>query len=174
MPSVDDKIHEWQTDTAFELYRVLVPEGADEPLLEVDEICFLGAPPVLPEWLEHMASIGTPAQDPEVYIVALKDGEPVPPDIWFAPPIRDRLDAAGVKLQGRMKELMDLYRAAGQSYPTLVRTALVMETAQAITIQDFDRLPEPSTTAMTVADWAFDQWVERIKRYGSAFEELND
>ncbi|MDR1183193.1 MAG: hypothetical protein LBK67_00165 [Coriobacteriales bacterium] len=173
MSNLSDKVHEWQTDTAFELYRVLVPEGEDEPLVDADEICFLGALPLLPKDLEYLAGIGTPAQEPEVYVVAVKDGHLIPPNIWFAPPMQGRLEAAGIRLQGRMKELMDMHREAGQNYPSLVRTALVMASSQAITIQDFDRLPDPPDALMTAADWAFDKWVAKIQHYGSAFAELN-
>jgi hypothetical protein len=174
MSSLTDEVHEWQSDVAIELYRIVNPEDAREPLAEVDEVCFFGALASLPEGFAHLKGIASVTDLPEVYIVALKDGELVPPEIWFVPPVEDGLRKSGFSLQEKMKELQGRYIAHGQDYPAVVKTAVVMEDGQAITIQEFDRLPDSPHSSMSAADWAFDQWVERITHYGSAFVELND
>jgi hypothetical protein len=51
-------------------------------------------------------------------------------------------------------------------------TALVLDSGEAITIQEFDRIEQPPYPGMTPADWAFDKWVQRIEHIGSAYEEL--
>jgi hypothetical protein len=174
MAEFTDEMHEWEMDVAVALFRVLVPEGADEPLVAADEVCFMGALPALPEALGYLEGIGTPVAEPEVYIVGIKDGELIAPDVWYGAALRPRLEEAGIEMQQMMRHLGDLYAGAGRSCPTVVKTAVVMDTGQAITIQEFDRLPEPPNRMMTAADWAFDQWVGRIARVGSAFGELNE
>jgi hypothetical protein len=72
-----------------------------------------------------------------------------------------------------MQHLSGLYKGAGRARPSAVKTAVVIGTGQAITVQEFDRLPSPPTDAMTAADWAFDRWVDKITRTGSAYRELN-
>lgn len=173
MSGFDDAVHEWQTEITIELFRTLVPEETDTPLIEVDEICFMGAFPGLPKALSYLEGIGTPTGLPEVYVVAMKDGDLVPPDVWFAQPLRERLEKTGLSLQQKMQELSDLYEAAGKSRPSVIKIALLMDTGEAITIRELDPLADPPTNTMTAADWAFNQWMGAITTVGSAYEELN-
>jgi hypothetical protein len=174
MSDFAEKRHEWETDIAVALYRIIEPEDEREPSIEADEVCFFGALATLPESLSAFKGIASPAQKPEVYVVAMKDGELIPPEIWLAPSLADRLETSGIWLQEKMGELRDLHLAARKDYPAVIKAAVVVETGQAVMIQEFGELADPPHPSMTAADWAFDQWVARISELGSAFADLDD
>jgi hypothetical protein len=174
MSDFADKLHEWEIDIAVELYRIVEPDEDGQEAIEADEVCFFGSVLALPDFLSSYRGLASPSQPPEVYAVALKNGEPLPPEIWLAEPLASRVEASGLRLQQKMEELVELYLSVRQEYPSVVKTAVVVETGQAVTIQEFGNLPPAPWDSMTPADWAFDQWIEKVSKRGSAFEDLND
>jgi hypothetical protein len=173
MSDLREELHDWELDLAVRLFQSVVAEGSTEPLIDVDEICFFGALPALPESMDYPGTPFSSVQPPEVYIVGLKDGDLIAPEDWLVPPLREQLMEAGTDMQSLMERVKQIYRDHRQSPPVTVQTAVVIGTGQAITIQKFDRLPDAPSPSMTAADFAFDQWVSRIGILGSAFEELN-
>lgn len=173
MSDISDEIHEWQMELAMSCYRILVPEDTGEALVDADEVCFMGVFGPLPPGVQSLSDLGVGYVEPEVYFFALSDGEPIPLDIWFARLGKSRQEKANRTLRKRMRELWNIHAGNGQRCPAMTMTAVVMATGKAITVYDFDALPSSPGGGMTAADLAFDQWMERVVRRGSAFGELN-
>jgi hypothetical protein len=174
MGKLGDWLDVWESDVAKMLRRIVLPEGISETVVDADEVCFFGSVQTLPRSMEYLLSIGTPVITPEVYLVGIKDGELIPPDIWFVPPMQKRLDAEHEKLSQGMTQLMEICDEEGFTKPTAVKSAVVVSTGEAFTKYDFDPLPKPPYPGMTAADWAFDVWTHHIQSVGSAFRELKD
>jgi hypothetical protein len=173
MSNIRDEVHEWQMESALACYRILVPEGADEPLLEADEVCFMGVFGPLPPSAQGLSNLGLGYVAPELYFFALNDGEPIPPELWFAALSQPHLEQADQTLREKMCELWDIHASHGQRCPSVTMTAVVMATGEAITVHELDALQAVPDGGMTAADLAFDRWMGRIVKHGSAFKELN-
>jgi hypothetical protein len=174
MPGISDEIHEWQMELAVACYRILVPEDTEEPLVDADEVCFMGAFGPLPPGVRAMSDLGVGYVDPEVYFFAVSDGEPIPPNIWFTRLSESHHEKADQTLRKKMRELWNIHAKYGRRCPAVTMTAVVMATGEAITVYEFDTPQPPPGGGMTAADLAFDRWMARVVRRGSAFRELND
>ncbi|MDR1602541.1 MAG: hypothetical protein LBS42_08960 [Tannerella sp.] len=174
MGKLGDWLNVWEADIASRIRRIVLPDEGRSALVDADEVCFFGAVRTLPRSMEYLQSLGTPQINPEVYIIGVKRGELVAPDIWFAPPRREQLEAVAKILMREMTELMNLCAEEGFFPPAAVKTAVTVSTGQTFTKYEFDPLPGPPFAGMTAADWAFDQWTNRIRDVGSAMQELQE
>jgi hypothetical protein len=174
MGKLGDWLDIWEPDMAKTLRRIVLPEGTQETAADADEVCFFGSVRTLPRSMEYLRSLGTPVITPEVYVVGIKDGKLIPPQIWFASPVRERLEAVQDKFSQEMTQLMEICDREGFTKPAAVKSAVIVSTGEAFTKYDFDPLPRPPYPEMSAADLAFDIWTYRIQRAGSAFRELKD
>ncbi|GHT14697.1 hypothetical protein FACS189426_21390 [Bacteroidia bacterium] len=172
MGKLGDWLEEWEVEVAAMLRNIVLPAGANNALVDVDEVCFFGSVRELPRSMDYLQSIGTPVIPPEIYVVGIKDSELIPPNIWYEGQMRVRLEAVSKKLMEGMKTLMQICDDEGFTRPTAVKTAVVVSTGEALTKYDFDPLPAPPYKGMSAADWAFDVWTECIRSVGSAYQEL--
>ena len=86
MSDLSDKVHEWEIDLTLMLSEVVEQEDGDELLVDVDEVAFLGALPQLPDELRYLDECGFAAAAlPEVYVIGIKDGMLIAPEIWMPP-----------------------------------------------------------------------------------------
>jgi hypothetical protein len=63
----------------------------------------------------------------------MKDGKLIPPEIWFAPSMRERLEAEHGKFSEGMTELMNICDEEGFTRPTAVKSAVIVSTGEAFT-----------------------------------------
>jgi hypothetical protein len=160
---------------ARRIARIILPDGDDGlPMVDADEICFFGAVQSIPKSMNYLWTLGTPALKPEVYIVGIKSGEPLPPNVWLAPQVRERLDAASKSCMDGMIQMAKICGEDGLTQPTAVKIAVDMKTGGACTVYELNPLPAPPYSGMSRADWAFDAWITRIAKAGSALRELRD
>jgi hypothetical protein len=174
MGRLGDWLNLWEARIASRIRRIVLPEEGHDALVDADEVCFFGAVRTLPKSMAYLQTLGTPQIEPEVYVVGIKRGEPVAPNIWFAPPRREQLESIAKILMKEMTELMNLCAEEGFFPPTAVKTAVVVSTGETFTKYEFDPLPAPPYPGMTAADWAFDEWTNRIRDAGSAMQELQE
>jgi hypothetical protein len=171
---IDEWLTPWETEVATMIRDVVLPTENEKTTVDADEVCFFGSVCSLPRSMEYLKSIGTVEIKPEIYVVGVKDGTLIPPNIWFASQTRERLEMVTDKLMRKMTELMEFCDDEGFIPPSAVKTAVIVSTGEAYTKYEFDRLPSPPYTGMSAADWAFDEWVTRIGTVGSAFLELHE
>jgi hypothetical protein len=174
MGRLSDWLEVWEADVAGVLRRIVLPEGAQEKIVDADEVCFFGSVRTLPRSMDYLTIVGTPVIDPEIYVVGLKDGKLIPQDVWFAPTVTKRLEAVSEKLKQGMTKLMEICDEEGYTKPTAVKSAVVVSTGEAFTKYDFDTLPKPPYAYMSAADWSFDLWAHRVQTTGSALQELKN
>jgi hypothetical protein len=174
MGRLADWLDTWESDVAKMLRNIVLPEGARGAVVDADEICFFGSVKTLPQSMGYLNSIGTPVIKPEIYVVGMKDGMLIPPEIWFAPSMRERLEARRGKLSEGMTELMKICDEEGFTKPTAVKSAVIVSTGEAFTKYDFNPLPRSPYQGISAVDWAFDMWTGSIQNTGSAFQELKN
>jgi hypothetical protein len=174
MGRLADWLDKWEVDVAAMLRNIVMPEGNSAALVDADEVCFFGSVRTLPKSMEYLLTIGTPDITPEVYVVGMKNGKLIPPEIWYASDMRWLLENAADKLMPEMMEMMEICDDEGFTRPTAVKMAVVVSTGEAFTKYDFDPLSAPPFGGMTAADWAFDEWTTRVQSVGSAMKELKD
>ncbi|MDR1879451.1 MAG: hypothetical protein LBQ78_00775 [Tannerellaceae bacterium] len=174
MGRLGDWLEKWEAEVAEMLRKIVFSKETNTAIVEADEVCFFGSVQGLPPSLHYMSMVGTPVVAPEIYVVGIKDGQLIPPNIWTGTLLRERLEWASIALTKGMRTLMDICDEEYFTRPTAVKTAVVIATDEAFTKYDFDPLPSPPFPGMSAADWAFDQWTFRIRTTGSAYRELKE
>jgi hypothetical protein len=172
MGDLEDGIARFRDELSEVCVRLLYPEVDAEPVLEIDELAFMGVLGGPPAGLEHLSG-GVFQVEPEVYLFGLRDGDLIGGAEWFAGLGQDNLDQAAVKLKDLMAGLVPLHERAGLKPPTVVMNAVSFKTGEAVMIRE-DRALPTATRGMTPADLMFDRWVAAVLRQGSAYGHLRD
>jgi hypothetical protein len=171
MGRLGDWLDQWEVNVATMIRRIVITEDG-KVIVDADEVCFFGSVQTLPRSMGYLKSVGTYEMTPEVYVVGMKNGTMIPPNIWFASPVREHLEQiTGTLMQG-LKDMITICDEEGFSRPTAVKIAVVASTGEAQTKYEFDPLPKPPYRSMSLADWAFDVWVTNIQDVGSAYKEV--
>jgi hypothetical protein len=168
MGRLNDWLEVFEADAAQKMREVI--ESDDVRLVDADEVCFYGAPQHLPPSMEYLRSMGTPVLPAEVYIVGIKDGHMIGPEIWFADPMRERLEELALWLQESLARIVEICDEEGFGPPTVIKSAIVVGTDEAFTKYEFDPLPRSPVEWATAADLAFDAWTQQIEETGSAYK----
>jgi len=174
MSGFAEAVQQWKEDSAMCCFHMIEPQDGDGALIEVDEVCFVGGPGLVPQELQYLEGPVFHIE-PEAYFFAMKGGKLIGPDEWFAAMSKAHLEAFDVEGKALLNRLRGLYLDEGRDYPSVVYTALCLSDdrfGDAITVQDFGPLPKPWMADMTGADAAFDRFVARVAARGSAYDYL--
>jgi hypothetical protein len=172
MGRLGDYLDIWELEIAKRLKDVVTDDGSGEALVDADEVAFFGSMRTLPPSMDYLREIGTPVIDAEVYIIGIKDGQLIGPEIWFGQDMRPRLEDLGIAMQQKMSDMMEVVDEEGFGAPTMVKIAVKTSTGKTVAKYDFDPLPAPPAQGMTKADWAFDVWAGQIVDAGGAIAQI--
>ncbi|MDR1513317.1 MAG: hypothetical protein LBS56_07550 [Propionibacteriaceae bacterium] len=168
----EDGIARFRDELSEICVRLVYPEVDAKPVIEIDELAFMGVLGGPPAGLEHLSG-GVFQAEPEVYLFGLRDGDLIGGAEWFAGLGQDNLDQAAVKLKDLMAQLVPLHERVGQTPPNVVMNAISFKTGEAVMIREDRALPKVPS-GMTPADLIFDRWVTAAVQRGSAYEHLRD
>jgi hypothetical protein len=124
--------------------------------------------------MAYLLTLGTPLIEPEVYIVGIKHGERITPSIWTVPSMRAQLETIARTLMQDIVDIINLCAEEGFFPPTAIKTVVAISTGETFTKYEFDPLPAAPHQGMTAADWAFKQWLERVRNAGNAMKEVEE
>ncbi|MDR3070322.1 MAG: hypothetical protein LBU38_04850 [Propionibacteriaceae bacterium] len=172
MSILDDEVLEWQWELAMLCLEVIKPEGAQKPLVDADEVCFLGVFGDFPKGLSYLEG-GVFRVPPEIYYVGMEKGDLIAADKWQEKIGQARWEQAFTDFSRKMGELEAIYAKHGRKRAKAIRNVIVLANGDAMTTYDFDLDPSPHPS-MTAADAFFDYWMMESVNCGSAYKVLLD